>query len=422
MKQKLTLVAILSLLVFGITSAQNSVDNLRGDISEKQQELDKLTGEIKNLQQEIQRRQKQVASLKNEIALLDLYIRQTEAQISAVELQIQKISAEILDTQVAIQDKEEKIKRQKDFLAETLRLLNEYDTVTALEITLANNTFSAFLDQVQYAQNLQEKVQEVLEQIKKLKKELEEKRAQLEIELARNDELKLELGSAKKSLEEQKSTKQNLLSRTRGQEKVYQVLLSEAAKKQEEVSREILELEVEVRTILGDKSLPPIEGILRWPMSGILTQGYGKTGFTALGYNFHNGIDIGAPPNTPIYAAGDGVVFATGSGQAAYGNWIVIRHTISKDAKVFNIYTLYGHLQSLAVQSGKVVRGGDLIGFNGNTGNTTRLLYGPERGFHLHFTILDEEGFNIKPGAFQDKFGPYQIPYGYTYNPLNFLR
>lgn len=412
---------ILSLL-FGFSSAQTAVDELRGDISEKQQQLDQLTGEIQNLQREITRRQNQAASLKNELALFDLQIRQTEGQIAAAELEINQLSAKILETQITIQDKEEQIEKQKEFLAETLRLINEYDAVTPLEITLANKTFSEFLDQVQYTTNLQEKNQEALEKIRMLKEELEKKKAELLGQLQSQEESRAQLREVKTSLDEQRSGKQVLLTRTRGQEKIYQSLLTDAAKKQEEVSREILELEINIRQQLGIKTLPPIEGILRWPMSGILTQGYGNTGFTALGYNFHNGIDIGAPPGTKIYAAGDGLVYATGTGQAAYGNWVVLKHTISRDGKVFNIYTLYGHLQNFVVAEGQAVRGGDLLGFNGNTGNTTRLLYGPERGYHLHFTIFDEEGFNIRGGAFQDKFGPYQIPYGYTYNPLNFLK
>lgn len=413
---------LLLLLVFGTTSAQTNVDELRGNISDKQQQLDQLTAEIQNLQKDIAKQQKLGASLKNEIALYDLQIRQTEFQISAVEIEIDKLSSEILQTQVAIQGKEEQIQKQRNFLAETLRLINEYDSVTPLELTLSNNTFSQFLDQVQYATNLQEKTQELLLSIKKLKEELEAKKTELTAELAKQQELEKELTRTKKSLQEQRDAKQYLLNKTRGQEKIYQSLLSDAAKKQEEVEREILQLEISVRQKLGDKTLPPIGGILRWPMSGILTQGYGNTGFTALGYTFHNGIDIAAPAGTKIYAAGDGLVYATGTGKAAYGNWVVVKHTISKDGKVFNIYTLYGHLQSLVVSSGQAVRGGDLLGYEGNTGNTTRLLYGPERGYHLHFTIFDEEGFNIKSGAYQDVYGSYQIPYGYTYNPLNFLK
>lgn len=415
------LIAI-SLALFGFSSAQTAVDELKENISEKQEQLEQLTTQIQDLQKEITRKQKEAASLKNEIALFDLQIKQTEIQITAVELEIEQLSQKILETQIEIQSKKEELEKQKEFLAETLRLINEYDSVTPLEITLGNDTFSEFLDQVQYATNLQEKTRESVLAVKKLKDELENKKAELQSELAQQDALNRQLENTRISLEEQRGHKSYLLTRARGQEKIYTAMLTEAAQKQEEVEREIFELEIQVRQELGEKTLPPIEGVLRWPMSGILTQGYGKTGFTALGYTFHNGIDIAAPPGTKVYASGNGLVYATGTGKVAYGNWVVIKHTISKDAKVYNIYTLYAHLQSFIVSVGQAVRGGDIIGFQGNTGNTTRLLYGPERGYHVHFAVFDEDGFNIKNGAYENLYGPYQIPYGYTYNPLGFLR
>ena len=409
-------------LVFSISSAQTSVVELKQDINEKQQKLDQINTEIQNLQQQISKKQKETASLKNEIAVLDLQISQTEKQIAAVQLEIEKISSEILEIQIQIRQKEEQIEKEKTFLSENLRLINEYDQVTPLEITLGNDTFSEFLDQVQYASNLQDKTLDALQEIKILKNQLIEKKSELSVKLEEQERLRKQLDAAKAEIEAQRGQKQALLTATRGQERAYQSLLSDANAKQEQVEREIFELEVAIRQQIGDKSLPPIEGLLRWPMSGILTQGYGKTGFTALGYTFHNGIDIAAPAGAKIYAAGDGVVYATGTGTAAYGNWVVIKHTIIKDGNTFNIFTLYGHMRSFIALNGQAVKSGDLIGYEGNTGNTTRLLYGPERGYHLHFMVLDGEDFHIKPGAYQDKYGPYQIPYGYTYNPLNFLQ
>lgn len=413
---------LLFFVAFGLTSAQ-TVGELQNDISERQQKLNQIQNEINYLQSDIAKFQKQAASLRNEIALYDLEIRQTEAKISAAELEIEQLRAKIAELEVLIAEKLEQIERQKKFLAETLRLINEYDALNTLEITLANDTFSEFLDQVSYAGNLQEKISDTLEEIKILKAQLEQKKTELATELANVERVKTELEIAQASLEDQRGMKAGLLSATRGQEKIYQSLLSSASQKQEQVEREIFEIEVAIREKLGDKSAPLItSGLLRWPMSGILTQGYGKTGFTALGYSFHNGIDVAAPAGTSIYAAGDGIVEATGRGTAAYGNWVLIRHSLAKENRVFHIYTLYAHLSSIKVAPGEAVMSGDVVGHEGNTGNTTRLLYGPERGYHLHFTIFDEEGFGIKPGAYQDLYGPYQIPYGYTYNPLDFLK
>ncbi|OGE76020.1 MAG: hypothetical protein A3C85_00610 [Candidatus Doudnabacteria bacterium RIFCSPHIGHO2_02_FULL_48_21] len=415
-------VGILFFVAIGIGSAQ-TVDDLRSDINERQQRLSQIQSEINNLQGEISRAQKQAASLRNEIALYDLQIRQTEVKIEASRIEIEQLQAKITEIQLQIQDKQEQIERQKTFLAETLRLINEYDDMSALEITLANDTFSEFLDQVTYAGNLQEKTNELLEEIKILKAQLESKRAELATELANEERTKHELVLAEGALEDQRGLKAGLLAATRGQERLYQSLLADASQKQEQIEREIFDIETAIRERLGDKSAPLITGgLLRWPMSGVLTQRYGRTGFTALGYSFHNGLDIAAPAGTTIYAAGDGIVHATGTGQAAYGNWAVIKHALSKDGKVFRIYTLYAHMRSVRVTTGQTVKAGDIVGFEGNTGNTTRLLYGPERGYHLHFTIFDEDGFGIQGGAYQHIYGPYQIPYGYTYNPLDFLK
>lgn len=428
-KQKLNLLARLltaTLLLFvifgGVSAAQAPLDNLKDSISEKQKELDQLNTEIISLQQEINRKQREAASLKNEVSLFDLQIRQLEIQISAVELEITKLTEQILKTQIEIQETEEDIVRQKARLGENLRLIYEFDNVTPLEMTLQNQTFSEFLDQAQYASNLQESNQEFLEEVQALKRQLEEKKQQLIADSDEHEILQGQLEANRTALSAQRGNRQLVLNQTRGQERVYQSLLADAAEKQEQVEREIFELEVAIRQKLGDKTLPAIEGLLRWPMSGVLTQGYGNTGFRALGYSFHNGIDIAAPAGTKVYAAGDGLVYAAGVGKAAYGNWVVVKHTLTKDGKTFNIYTLYAHLRSFAVVVGQAVKGGDLIGYEGNTGNTTRLLYGPEAGYHLHFTIFDEEGFGIKKGQYSSKFGEYDIPYGYTYNPMSFLK
>jgi murein DD-endopeptidase MepM/ murein hydrolase activator NlpD len=156
-------------------------------------------------------------------------------------------------------------------------------------------------------------------------------------------------------------------------------------------------------------------------MDGILTQSYGNTGFTALGYNFHNGIDIAGPPGQPIYAAADGDVLYTDQSNATFGNWVALRSTITTPAGPAQIVTLYGHMQSFKAQVGQHLSQGDLIGYEGNTGNTTRLIYGPERGYHLHFGVYDAQGFGVSQGAYSKIYGAYKVPYGYTYNPLDFL-
>jgi murein DD-endopeptidase MepM/ murein hydrolase activator NlpD len=85
-------------------------------------------------------------------------------------------------------------------------------------------------------------------------------------------------------------------------------------------------------------------------------QRYGKTGFTALGYNNHNGIDLAAPAGTPIYAAGDGTVVGADTGEAAYGNWVAIKHSIeTKQGTTRQVVALYAHMRTFKVKVGQKV-------------------------------------------------------------------
>lgn len=84
----------------------------------------------------------------------------------------------------------------------------------------------------------------------------------------------------------------------------------------------------------------------------------------------HQGIDIGAPTGTPIYAAAGGQVIFSGW-MGGYGNLILIDHL---DGRV----TAYAHQSRLAVGGGSVSRG-QLIGYVGSTGDST--------GPHLHFEV-----------------------------------
>lgn len=86
---------------------------------------------------------------------------------------------------------------------------------------------------------------------------------------------------------------------------------------------------------------------------------------------FHTGIDIANALGTPITAAFSGSIYECGK-SAAYGNYILMRHSD-------NLYTFYGHCNSLKATKGMNIRSGEVIAYMGSTGYST--------GPHLHFEI-----------------------------------
>ena len=98
-----------------------------------------------------------------------------------------------------------------------------------------------------------------------------------------------------------------------------------------------------------------------------ITQKFGEKYTNEAG---HNGIDYALPMGTPVLAAADGIVHVAGIDNTGYGNYVIIKHT-------WNAGTLYGHLRNWNVIPGQSVKAGDIVGYSGNSGNST--------GPHLHF-------------------------------------
>lgn len=111
---------------------------------------------------------------------------------------------------------------------------------------------------------------------------------------------------------------------------------------------------------------------------------------------FHSGTDLAAPMGTPVLAAYAGqVVLADLLG--GYGLAVALEHHKG------TAQTLYAHLSEIFVQSGEVVKQGDVIGRVGSTGNST--------GPHLHFEFrqLTTEGWVILDAGAQLEYALAQL-------------
>ncbi len=115
-----------------------------------------------------------------------------------------------------------------------------------------------------------------------------------------------------------------------------------------------------------------------YPTNGILTSTFGTRWGT-----LHAGLDIANAVGTPIYAAADGVVIASGP-TPGYGMWVKIR---GADGTV----TLYGHIDTTTVQVGDRVVAGDQVATMGNRGNST--------GPHLHFEVHLNGSVKVDPST-----------------------
>ncbi|MCX7017410.1 MAG: M23 family metallopeptidase [bacterium] len=102
-----------------------------------------------------------------------------------------------------------------------------------------------------------------------------------------------------------------------------------------------------------------------WPLIGCVTRPFDDV------LN-HRGIDIKAPPGTPIHAASDGRVIYSGNELSGFGNMVIIDHG-------GNVATVYAHNRCNLVRPGMMVKRGQTIAEVGQTGRATCP--------HLHFEV-----------------------------------
>ncbi|GLZ59322.1 MULTISPECIES: M23 family metallopeptidase [Micromonospora] len=117
------------------------------------------------------------------------------------------------------------------------------------------------------------------------------------------------------------------------------------------------------------------------PMPGAaVTSCYGQRWGT-----LHAGIDLALPSGTPIRAAAAGTVTQAGDASDGYGNSVFVDHG--------NGYlTHYAHQSRIAVTVGQAVKAGQVIGYEGATGDAT--------GPHLHFEVHQGMWNQIDPAPF----------------------
>lgn len=98
----------------------------------------------------------------------------------------------------------------------------------------------------------------------------------------------------------------------------------------------------------------------------------GGRNFSQFYWYGHRAIDIALAEGNAVYASDTGTVTYAGWNVWGYGNLIVVNHGNGYE-------TFYGHLSGINVVPGQIVYQGNVIGYSGDTGNSS--------GPHIHFEI-----------------------------------
>lgn len=198
------------------------------------QERDQLTQQLAQLEREaasldgtITQLQGQARTLKNEVSLLNNQIKQHELEIRRLTLVIRQADVDITRKQKNIQVSAGKIQVAKQELSASVRELSQADQNNLLELMLKNESLSEFFIALNDLEKVQGNIQQKMADLRVYKASLEKEKAELEDFREGQAEAKSIAEVERRSIQQAKKERDQLLAETQGKEANFQALLKE---------------------------------------------------------------------------------------------------------------------------------------------------------------------------------------------------
>lgn len=400
-------------------ASASSSSEIRNQINDLKEQKKELQQQIEDVKAQYQANEDEIADIIAQKNVIDQEIGLLSAQIININQQISSFNVLIADKQDELDNAEARYEELNEKNKERIRTMEEEGSVSYWEVIFKANSFSDLLDRLNMVEEIAasdqrrlKELSEAAQNVATAQEELEAEKADLQLTKAELDETQTQLDEKR---EEADVLIQELLAKGEEieglQEQLEQEdedLLAEIAAKEKEYNEakqaEWLAYMATYTTVPPETTAAAGSGNTNnstGTNSGITSNGgsngssSGSSGtssttwlrpcsYTKLtspfGYRdaptagastYHQGVDLAAPQNTPIYASRAGRVTTATYGSSA-GYYVTINH-------LDGFSSVYMHMESYVVSVGQTVSAGQLIGYVGKSGVAT--------GYHLHFGI-----------------------------------
>ena len=371
-----------------------------------------LSGKISGTKASLSEINANLLTVRTQIVQMTVEVARSQNSVDEVAATADRLDDELAEIEAEEAQQQADLDARMSLLASRIKESYNSDRTSILETMLSSADFTDALTEVGYHLDFAEQDKALADQIVEDKQVLDvlhqnvvlarqqaadmhqvarDAKAQLDKQLADLAEARKELvaleAETERLLKEQQSAYAKLAISKEKAAALLKAQLAEEKKLEALVARLVAEQ-------LAKGGIPSqYNGTFMWPMPGRVTQNFGCTGFSweppyGSCAHFHRAIDIANKMYTPIRAAGPGKVIWSGKSPYSTG-WIVIIAHSSK------LVTWYAHIDNKAwppaVKAGQYVAKGQVIAYEGMTGNTT--------GPHLHWGV-QLDGTWVNPRLF----------------------
>lgn len=403
------LMAIVMLLLMPMDAVAKTVAEVEAEQKQLEAERQELQARLEQLKEDTAKKQEYQETLQNQIDVL-------EKQISTARNDIAELNASINELTMKLDASQEEIAGTIDEFKQRVAALYRAGSVSTLEVLLNSNSLSDFTlrsemlstmskrdqeminkitDYMNATQDEREECEKEKQMVADLKKSMEHKQGEL-------DELYKENAAAIEELQGKQNDTNHALDQNaeeiQKRDEEIQQLIEEEKKRREEEERRRQEAAANNNGSYSEIGGGGETGNVDWVPDGTTNgvSGFNPTwplpGVTYISDEFggsrgHGGMDIAGPSGTKIVAAESGTVIRANNTDywgMGWGYHVYIYHNDTYS-------TLYAHMSDTAVSTGDYVTKGQVIGYEGSTGDST--------GPHLHFEVW-QNGTRVNPRPF----------------------
>ena len=348
--------------VFAATSGKTTLKDLKDKLEKDKQTVNAIAAKQKQVQANIKKIEKELDDVADEID-------QCEADIKTSKEKVVSLETEIKNKQVEI-----------DNLLNFLQVSDGENVY--LEYIFKSKSFTDFIYRAAVIEQLTKYNDELIDEMYNLIDENKKEQEKLAKEIDKSEE---SIAKLNKVLSKYNLSMEDLADDHKDAKADYE------ASKKEVAAYEKLYKEKgcsDTTAILDCIDIPYADGFVRPTAKGTITSEYGLRYHPTLHYyRMHNGIDIGVPTNTNVYAAAAGIVSKitrvanpNKKNSSCGGNVVYVKHRVN--GKEYT--SVYMHLHSISVKLNDFVTIGTVIGKSGGGESYDYCTTGP----HLHFGIM----------------------------------
>lgn len=350
----------------------------------KNDQLGAVKKEAEDIQRKIKKRRTDIERYSHTEAEVVGQLNQVEKKLNTVKKRAAALKTEIDDLDKKIEriaviskDLQNRIKANEKYVSQRLVVLYKLNQLGAAPLLASADSIYDFFERKTALGHILTYDERVCNKLIDDQAELKSVSAQLESHKSRKRAGMAEYQTQIKQVSQQRSKRQKLLSRVRGQKNLQLAAL-------DALNQSALQLDQKISSLQSERNPGPVinqgpsqpfsahKGLLIMPVSGKIINLFGpykNSEFKVV--NFRSGIDIQSERGEPVRAVYAGRILYS-EWFKGYGNMIIIDHG-------HNYYTLYAHVEEMFKSKGETAATGEVIATVGETGS----MIGPKLYFEV---------------------------------------